>query len=349
MGLDPWLFDSSPRINRQEATTHQGMVAVDGATVVQKMATPSVITGQPVGRGVSASRTCPRPTPARRLPPTTHSVEATIAEGFGQLLTLTSSPGSFSFYCAPNFAVMVRRHKADASSSIYLHSANFSFSSGHSGEWVDEGFDSLCSNTKVNNGYLCMIPIGGGGAAVAWIDPVTGTSNMLGQAKANGNPDGHDPWPDSPCPLLAPEAFRTFDDTKSVPTWYCLAQSGKTQIVLQVTYTGTYDSSRPFADTDPIGAGNPRGHDNYSITYSNAVITNLTPASRQRPEESAYGFRALLRPDDGLQYRPGPARQPARFTVIAPKIRWAGSRSSVRAMETPLMPASRAAPTSSRP
>ena len=84
-GLDPWLFDSSPRINRQEATTHQGMVAVDGATVVQKNGDSFSDYWTTGGQGrirlsnVSSADACASP------PANTHAVEATIAEGFGSV------------------------------------------------------------------------------------------------------------------------------------------------------------------------------------------------------------------------------------------------------------------------
>ena len=308
MGIDPWLFDSTPRINRPEASTHQGTVIVYGSAVNQKSGDSFSDYWTAGGQGrmrfsnVSTADACAAPPAANR------SVEATIANGFGQLLSLTSAPGSFTFYCAPDFAVMIRRHAPDATGSIFLQSATFSYISGHSGEWVDEGYDSLCSNAKVSNGYVCMIPVGGGGAAVAWIDPVTGTSNMIGPAKANGNPDGRDPWPDSPCPLLAPEAFQTFDDTKSVPTWYCIAPSGSTSVILQITYTGAYDSSRPFSDAESIGTGTPHGHDNYSVTFSNAVITNLTPASRGKDLKSLLSaFEPSF--DQTLGCNTGPVQQ----------------------------------------
>ena len=308
IGIDPWLFDTTPRINRPEASTHQGAVTVYGSAVNQKDGDSFSDYWTAGGQGrirlsnVSAADACAAPPAANR------SIEATIAGGFGQLLTLTSAPGSHSFYCAPNFAVMIRRHTPDPASSIFIQSATFSYASGHSGEWVDSGFDSMCSNAKVSNGYVCMIPIGGGGAAVAWIDPVTGTSNMIGQAKANGDPDGRNPWPDSPCPLLSPGAFQTFDDTKAVPTWYCIAPSGNTSVILRITYTGAYDSSRPFSDADSIGMGEPRGHDNYSVTFSNAVITNLTPPSRGKDLKSLL---AAFEPsfDQTLNCYTGPVQQ----------------------------------------
>jgi len=279
MGIDPWIFDSTPRINRPEAATHKGTVAISSATVTQTngdlFSSYWTLGGQ--GRlrlsNASADDACAAP------PAASKSEESTIADGFGRILTLTSAPGSYTFYCAPDFAVMIRRHATDASTSITLQSAAYAYVAGQSGEWVAEGYDTLCSNTRINNGYLCLVPVGGGGAAVFWIDPATGTSNMIGPARANGNPGGSDPWPDSFCPLLSPGSFQTFDDTKTTPTWYCIAQSGNKPVILQVTYTGAYDTNRPFADGESIGTGPPHGKDNHSITFANASITNLTPAS----------------------------------------------------------------------
>ncbi len=285
-GIDPWLFDSAPRINRPEASTHKGAVTVDGAAVTQTGGDlfSSYWTTGGQGRirlsNVSTDDACAAP------PVSSGSLEATISGGFGKSLTLTTSPGSFAFYCAPDFAVMIRRHTPDDSTSISIQSASYSYVTGHSGEWVDQGYGTLCSNTRQNNGYVCMVPVGGGGAAIVWIDPATGTSNLIGPAKANGNPDARDPWPDTLCPLFAPEAFQTFDDTKQTPTWYCLASTGNTSAILQVTYTGPYDTSRSFSDNDAIGIGTPHAHDGYSIAFQNAVITNLTPASRGKDLKS---------------------------------------------------------------
>jgi hypothetical protein len=307
-GIDPWLFDSSPRINRPEAATHKGSITINGSQVTQTGGDifSSYWTTGGQGRirlsNVSTDDACAAP------PASSGSMEATIASGFGNLITLATSPGSFAFYCAPDFAVMIRRHTPDDNTSIFIHSAAYSYVSGHSGEWVDEGFDSLCSNTKQSNGYLCMVPIGGGAAAVVWIDPATGTSNMIGPAKANGNPDGRDSWPDTQCPLFAPEAYQTFDDTKPMPTWYCMAQSGNTNVILQVTYTGSYGVSRSFSDSDSIGIGNPHANDGYSIAFQNVAITNLTPASRRADLKSLLSaFEPAF--DQSMGCHTGPVQQ----------------------------------------
>jgi len=307
-GIDPWLFDSTPRISRPEATFHKGAVSVRGAvvTLTDGDLFSDAWTAGGGGRirlsNVSADDACAAP------PATSRSIEATIASGFGRVLTLTSSPGSYKYYCAPDFAVMIRRHTADGASSISLHNATFSYITGQPGEWADEGFDTLCSNAKQGNGYLCALPTGGGAAAIVWIDPATGRSNMIGPAKANGHPEGPDPWPDTLCPLFAPEAFQTFDDTKPTPTWYCLAQSGKASVVLRVTYTGSYTSSRPSTDNESIGTGPPKQRDRYSLAFSNAEITDLTPASRGKDLKSLL---AAFEPafDPGMSCYTGPVQQ----------------------------------------
>src|SRR5262249_48839694 len=124
------------------------------------------------------------------------------------------------------------------------------------------------------------IPLGAGWGGLAWIDPATGTSNMLAPLTINGKNTGSDTWTGSKaCPLLTPMPFVTTDDTKTTPTWYCLAASNGKTVVLQVAYTGSYAASQPFSDTAPIGLGSPIASDNYSITFQNVAITDLTPAS----------------------------------------------------------------------
>jgi hypothetical protein len=277
IGIDPWLFDSTPHINRPEASTHQGKVTISGTSVTQTSGdwfSGSWITG---GQGrIRLSNTSQAD--ACNASSST-SVEATITAGFGTSLTLAAAPGSYTYYCAPDFAIMIRRHTADAASSIYVQSAAFSYVSGQAGEWLDSGFNDICSNVPVNGGFQCMIPTGGGSVALVWINPSDGTANMIGPAMANAKSTGTEQWGATNCPLFAPEAYQTIDDTKAVPTWYCLGYSGGKQVVLQIAYTGSYNSNRVFSNGDAIGLGNPTASDNYSISYPNAVITDLTPAS----------------------------------------------------------------------
>lgn len=158
------------------------------------------------------------------------SIEATIASGFGKTLALTGAPsgGPYGYYCAPNFAVMIRRHAADGG-SVFLKNATFSYVSSQPGEQSDTGFNNVCSVGKVNGGFLCMISLGAGWGGLAWIDPVAGTSNMLGPLTANGKSTGTDTWSQYACPLMTPIQFVTIDDTQTTPTWYCLSNSAESR------------------------------------------------------------------------------------------------------------------------
>jgi len=279
VGIDPWLFDSNPKISRPEGSTHQGTVAVSGASVTQTGGDwfSSYWTTGGQGRirlsNASQSDACAAP------PAASNSVEATISSGFGAALTLATSPGSYSYFCAPDFAVMVRRRNPDSGSSIYVQAATFSYVSSEPGEWMDTGFTDICSNVQVTGGFLCMLPTGGGFVALAWINPADGTVNLIGPATANAKNSGTDQWASTSCPLFAPETYQTIDDTKSTPTWYCIVTSGGKQVVLQIAYTGSYTSNRVFSSSDAIGLGTSTASDNYSITFPNAVVTDLTPAS----------------------------------------------------------------------
>jgi len=280
MGIDPWLFDSNPKISRPDASTHQGQVTVSGSTLTVTNGDWFNSSWTAGGQGrirlsnVSKTDACAAP------PATNTSIEAAISSGFGSTLTVTAAPGSYAYYCAPAFGAMIRRHTPDSGSSIYVQAATYSYVSSQPGEWLDQGFTDICSNVAVGGGYQCMLPVGGGGVALVWINPSSGTANMIGPASANAKSTGTDQWSTSNCPLFAPEAYQTIDDTKSAPTWYCVATSGGKQVILQVTYTGPYSTvNRVFANGDGIGTGSATASDNYSITFANAVITDLTPTS----------------------------------------------------------------------
>ncbi len=308
MGIDPWVFNSDPRINRPEASTAQGNVTVTGATVKLNSGTffSSYWTSGGQGRirlsGLSTADACNTASGT--------SIEATIANGFGNTLTLTAAPGGgpYSYYCAPDFAIMVRRHAADGG-SVLLKQASFSYVSSEPGEQSDTGFNNICSVNQVNGGFLCMVGLGAGWGGLAWIDPVAGTSNIIGPLTVNGKSSGTDTWAQYACPLMSPLPFVTIDDTKSTPTWYCLSNSNGKPIVLQVVYTGTYSSSQPFSDSSPIGLGSPLSSDNYSITFTNATITDLTPASLGHDLISMIGAFTGQTMDSGMNCYNGPVQQ----------------------------------------
>lgn len=313
MGIDPWLFDSMPRLNRYESSTHSGTVTIDGTALKQTAGDlfSSYWTEGGQGRlrlsNVSAADACAAP------PAPNHSVEVILTGGFGNLLNLAASPNlaiqAATYYCAPDFAVMVRRHSSDSNSSVAIDAAKFSYVSGQAGEWIAQGYSDVCSSTAINGGFLCILPLGGGWTALAWINPADGTANMVGPAVANAKSTGSEQWASTGCPLFAPDAFETIDDTKSVPTWYCVASSGGKSVILQITYSGTYSTNRIFADGEGIGMADPTHTDNYSISFKNATITDLTPASAGKDLVSLINNFTGQTMDPGMICHNGPVQQ----------------------------------------
>lgn len=90
------------------------------------------------------------------------------------------------------------------------------------------------------------------------INPADGTANMLGPAVANAKSTGTEQWGNTGCPLFAPDDFQSIDDTKTAPTWYCVGTSGGKPVILQVSYTGSYNTNRVFNDGEAIGTGKPQ-------------------------------------------------------------------------------------------
>ena len=113
---------------------------------------------------------------------------------------------------------------------------------------------------------------------------MNGTTNVIGPMSANCQEHRRKPMEFSggnpPCPLFSPEIYIAIDDTQSTPTWYCIVNDtiGK-MAMLKVQYTGSYSTSNNYANGTAIGTGSLVASDSYSITYANAVITDLTPSS----------------------------------------------------------------------
>ncbi len=279
-GIDSWLYGSNPGIMRAAASTHTGNVTVSGTTVTRASGNwfdPAWVGGRVRLSNTSTSDACNAASGT--------SIEAAIASVGGNTLTLTTSPGSYTYYCVSPFAVMVRRHTPDASSSVYVQNAAVNFVIATAVEFPSAGFENICSKNLVNGGYLCTIPTGGGGGALAWINPADGTTNMIGPLSANRKTTGANQWNyasgNMPCPLLSPDVFSTIDDTLSTPTWLCSAfDTNNNPIVLQIQYTGSYSTSSNYPQSAAMGQGSLTASDDYSLTYANGVtITDLTPAS----------------------------------------------------------------------
>jgi hypothetical protein len=277
-GIDPWVYDSNPKITLFDSYQYTGKVTISGATVTLVSGNNFDSTWTAGGSGrirlsnVSTADACASGSGT--------SQEETIGSGFGNSLTLTSSPGSYTYYCAQDFAVMINRVVADPGTSIYIQNVTVSYVSDDPGEWPDNGNQTLFAHNSVGGGFLGEIETGGSYAQLSWFNPANGSVSVVGPMITNAKTTGTNTWPSQACPLFSPEIYIAIDDTKTTPTWYCVVtdNSGKLAM-LQVVYTGSYTTSNNFANGAPIGLGSLLSSDNYSVTYSNAVITDLTPSS----------------------------------------------------------------------
>jgi len=279
-GIDPWVYDSSPKLTLYDSYQYTGNVTTSGATVtfVSGNTFDSTWTAGGSGRirlsNVSTADACTSSSG------TSH--EETITSGFGNSLTLTSSPGSYTYYCAQDFAVMINRVVADPSTSIYIQNVTVSYVTDDPGEWMDNGNQTIFAHNSIGGGFLGEVLTGGGYGQLSWFNPANGSVNVIGPMIVNAKttPSGVNTWNSQACPLFSPEIYIAIDDTQSTPTWYCVITdlSGKLAL-LKVVFTGSYTSSSNFANNASIGLGALLASDNYSLTYSNAVITDLTPSS----------------------------------------------------------------------
>ena len=282
MGIDSWIFASNPKIRLPDAFQHTGNVSVSGPVVALSSGDWFNPTWTSGGSGrirlsnISTSDACNASSSS--------SVEVSVASGSGNSITLTSSPGSYAYYCGQDFSVMISRLTADTSTSVFIQNVSVSYITDTPGEWPDAGFQTICAHNSVGAGFLCEIAIGGGGAQLSWINPANGTTNVIGPMTANAKSSGANQWNYSggnpPCPLFSPEIYIAIDDTQPTPTWYCIVTDTANKLaMLKVQYTGSYSTSNNYANGSGIGTGALVTSDDYSLTYSNAVITDLTPSS----------------------------------------------------------------------
>jgi hypothetical protein len=283
-GIDPWVYDSSPKITLYDSYQYTGSVSTSGSTVTFVSGNNFDGTWTTGGSGrmrlsnVSTSDAC--------TSSSSTSHEETISSGFGNSVTLSAAPGSYTYYCAQDFSVMINRLVADPSTSIYIQNVAVSYVSDDPGEWMDNGNQTVFAHNSVNGGYLGEVLTGGGYGQLSWFYPPTGFVQVIGpmQANAKSTPSGVNTWNSQACPLFSPEIYIAVDDTQTTPTWYCVVTdtTGKLAL-LQVVYTGacctTSAESNNFQNGAPIGTGSLLTSDNYSLTYANAVITDLTPSS----------------------------------------------------------------------
>ncbi len=302
-GIDPWIYDSSPKITLFDSFQYTGNVTVSGTTV--NYVSGSYFDGNWTTGGNGRMRLSNVSTTDACKSTSSTSIETTISSGFGSSVTLSTAPGSYNFYCAQDFAVMIQRLTPDPSTSVFIQNVTVAYVTDEPGEWMDNGNQTIFAHNIINGGYLGEMLTGGGFGQLSWFNPTNGAVNVIGPLVTNAKSSGANQWSSQACPLFSPEIYIAIDDTQSTPTWYCVItdSSGKLAM-LKIVYTGSYTTSNNFAGSSSIGLGTLVSSDAYSLTYSNAIITDLTPSSLSKD------LSTLL-----SNYVGGPLQIPASVTM----------------------------------
>jgi hypothetical protein len=316
-GLSAWLLDSNPRINRQEFQTHVGVVQVtaqSGGYDTLSWQNGGSSGCNPGSSGISCNDPfstywfSPQGNGTIWLSPTsvanacefnlsTHMPAADAVEYALSSMTdgndiVVSDPGATLksggtyYYCEHNTVVMIRRDSAD-NNTLYLQKI-YLWAITHSMLGIPTTGDfTAFYNTPVNGGYFGVF------GGLFWVNPSTvpAQTAWLGQPLLGVKPSssGSESWGyQGACPGV----MGTWDQTQSVPTWYCTAiDNNNKPIIVRGQYYGPTTAPAQAQQSGNQMANYPQQSvtDDYSIYYgttcpsgpNNAclVYTDITPSS----------------------------------------------------------------------
>jgi hypothetical protein len=287
-GTIPWLLDTNPRFNMQEASPHSGTGTVSGNTVANNPSTSGYpgsdffslywVTGGNGHIRLSANNdACITP------PASTTSTEYAIS-GFvdGSHLTVAGTPPAGNVYwCENNFAIVVWRAQAPTDgSTVTLTAASMHvMSSGYPG-YPDNGAGTACFSKLVYGGYFCLF------GNLYWINPVGPVVAYYGQPEAAGVNGSGTPIANSWTRTTAPTPeSASIDQTQSQLTFYMMANdpAGSSPLVIQGLFNPGSTPTQPTSPQSDIGVpqiqnATVASTTAYSVTWNNGLtFTNLTP------------------------------------------------------------------------
>lgn len=290
LGTIPWLLDTNPRFNMQEASPHSGTATVIGNVVANNpnaSGTPGSdlfslywVTGGNGHIRLSANNDACITPPAN----TTSTEYAITGLVDGSHLTVAGTPPTGSVHwCANNFAVLAWRDQAPTDgSTVSLTAASMnSMSSGYPG-YPDNGAGTACFSKLVYGGYFCLF------GGLYWINPVGPAVAYYGQPQAAGvNASGTaitNTWTVTGAPT--PESA-SIDQTQSNLTFYMVSYdpAGGGPLVIQGLFNPGAPPTQPTVPQSDNGIpqiqnATVTSTTPYSVTWNNGMtFTNLTPQS----------------------------------------------------------------------
>ena len=237
-GVLPWLLDTNPRFNVQESAPHSGRANAFTPASHRQVNRQEAQAGNPVSAGPEVIWTSGQlfslywntggngrirlstKDDACITPPGATTSQEFVISSFldGTHLSISGAPpaGSNLYWCANNFAVMVRRHQAPTdSSSIYLQYASMAAVESTSPSYPDNGAGTACFNKMVQGGFFSMY------GGLYWINPNTATTAYYGYMNAPST-EVTNPW--GTLGVIPSGESAMIDQTQSDLTFYSVGK-----------------------------------------------------------------------------------------------------------------------------
>jgi hypothetical protein len=288
-GVDPWVLDTTPRLNAQESSAHSGTATVTnngGTYTVTNNDTGDLFSLYWIDGGNGSIRLSSNNDACVTPPANTTSTESRIssfANGSAIVLAAGSTPptGTNIYWCENNFTLMVWRDQAPTDgSTVTLTAAVLNILGSYAPFYPDNGADTACFNKQVFGGYFCLY------GNLYWVNPVGPVVAYYGQPAAAGVDGSGNPIANSWTRVTAPPPeSASIDQTQTNFTFYMVGTdpAGASPLVIQGVFNPGTTPSQPTVPQAATGIpqiqnATVSSTTPYSVTWNNGLtFTNLTP------------------------------------------------------------------------